>query len=90
MGYSYAVEHGLKADIVVLIGQLIRERDITQSQAAKILDVSQPDVSNMLRGRFSGFSLERLIGFVSMLGNDVTINVTPTKRHKAGRVLMTA
>jgi len=32
--------------------------------------VSQPDVSNLLRGRFEGFSLERLLGFVRALGRD--------------------
>jgi predicted XRE-type DNA-binding protein len=73
-----------------VIGQLIRERGITQNEIAKILSIAQPDVSNILRGRFSGFSLERLVGFVSALGNDVRINVTPTEKHKTGRVLMTA
>lgn len=90
LGYPDAAEHSLKADMVVFIGQLIKARRLTQAEAAKILNASQPDVSNMLRGRFSGFSLERLIGFVSALGNDVTIKVKPTESHKTGRVVLTA
>ena len=90
MGYPNAVEHSVKADFVLLIADLIKDRGITQTKAAEILGVSQPDISNILRGRFSGFGLERLLGFVNALGKDVRINITQAKEHKPGRVLVNA
>ena len=42
----------------------IEQAGLTQQVAAKKMGISQPDVSNLLRGRFEGFSLERLLGFV--------------------------
>ena len=50
----------------------------------------QPDVSKILRGRFEGFSLERLLYFVRALGSDIEIKVRPTKTKHEGRILVAA
>jgi predicted XRE-type DNA-binding protein len=75
LGLPNADEHMLKARVVMFIGQRIEQLELTQQAAAKRMGVSQPDVSNILRGRFEGFSLERLLGFVRALGSDVEIKV---------------
>lgn len=91
-----ADEHMLKARVVMFIGQRIEQLGLTQQAAAKRMDVSQPDVSNMLRGRFEGFSLERLLGFVRALGSDVEIRLKPpanqdkNKKHGGRMSLMMA
>ena len=96
LGLPNADEHMLKARLVMFIGQRIEQLGLTQQAAAKRIGVSQPDVSNMLRGRFEGFSLERLLGFVRALGSDVEINVKPSvnghkhKKHEGRMRLMMA
>ena len=75
LGLPNADEHMLKARFVVLISKRIEQLGLTQQTAAKRMGIKQPDVSNILRGRFEGFSLERLLGFVRALGSDVEIKV---------------
>lgn len=57
-----------KADIAIQIVQIIKERKLTQKQAAKILGIDQPQISALMRGRFYSFSLERLLKFMDALG----------------------
>ena len=75
---------------MVLIGQMITKQELTQSQAAARMGLKQPDVSKLLRGRFEGFSLERLLFFVRALGSDIEIKIKTAKPLKEGRILMTA
>ncbi len=96
LGLANADEHMLKARIVMFIGQRIEQLGLTQQAAAKRMGVSQPDVSDILRGRFEGFSLERLLGFVRALGSDVEIrlkqpaNEGTNKKHEGRMSLMMA
>ncbi len=72
-----------KAELAYKISKLIEQRKLTQAEAAKILDVDQPKVSALRRGRLAGFSLDRLVRFVVLLGHDVEIVVK--KRPRPGR-----
>jgi predicted XRE-type DNA-binding protein len=63
----------LKADLIINIAGLIKEKGLTQAQAAKIMGLAQPDVSKLMKGHFSGFSYERIFGFLTALGENVTI-----------------
>lgn len=92
LGLPDADEHMLKARLVIYIDKMIEQAGLNQQAAAKKMGVSQPDVSNLLRGRFEGFSLERLLGFVRALGGDVEIKVKSRRDHEhEGRLsLMTA
>jgi predicted XRE-type DNA-binding protein len=76
----------LKADLIINIAGLIKEKGLTQSQAAKIMGLAQPDVSKLMRGHFSGFSYERIFGFLTALGENVTIKVGQAKSKKHARV----
>jgi predicted XRE-type DNA-binding protein len=69
-----------KADLAHRIIDLIEARKLTQVEAGKLLGVDQPKVSALKRGRLSDFSLERLIGFLLWLDQDVQITVTPKPR----------
>ncbi len=59
------------------ISELIEIRHLTQSDAAKILGVDQPKVSALMRGKLSGFSIDRLFRFLNALGSNVEIRITP-------------
>lgn len=66
-----------KARIVQRIRQLITERALTQTRAAKILGIDQPKVSALLAGRVGGYSLDRLLRFLTALGQEVEISIRP-------------
>jgi predicted XRE-type DNA-binding protein len=66
-----------KADLAHRIVDIIAERGLTQVQAGKLLGVDQPKVSALTRGRLTDFSMERLLGFLLLLGHEVRITVTP-------------
>jgi predicted XRE-type DNA-binding protein len=86
LGVPNADEHFVKAEIVLDIAARIKAKKLTQAQAAKIMDLSQPDVSKLLRGNFSGYTLDRLFSFLRALGNDVRIQIVPAKGKKAGQL----
>lgn len=59
------------------IAAVIRARRLTQQQAAAIMGIDQPKVSNIMRGRLGHFSTERLMHLLNRLDLDVDIVVTP-------------
>ena len=69
-----------KADLVSRISDIIAKRGLSQVQAAKILRVSQPKVSALIRGNLDGFSTDRLFRFLNALGSDIEIAVKPRRR----------
>lgn len=72
-----------KAELAAKIASLIGKKGLTQVSAAKLLGIDQPKVSALLRGRLSGFSIERLLRFLLMLGQDIKITVQPAPRSRA-------
>ena len=77
IGLPNAGEHLIKAQLVYRIDALMKARGLKQVEAARLFGVKQPDISKMLRGDFRQFSIERLLGFLVALGQDVEIVVTP-------------
>ena len=73
LGYANSAEHQIKARLVSKIAARIKQLKLNQAQAAKKLSIDQPKISAMLRGHFRGFSVYRLMQFVSDLGNEVEI-----------------
>lgn len=77
LGVDEPEEALAKAKLVHQISRIIADNGWTQEQAAAVLGVDQPKVSALVRGRLSGFSMDRLLRFVSTLGYEVTITVSP-------------
>jgi predicted XRE-type DNA-binding protein len=75
----------LKAKLTLQIYRLIKASGLTQAAAGKILGIKQPHVSALMRNRSGMFSVERLIEFLTALGQDVEITLRPT-RNEHGRV----
>jgi predicted XRE-type DNA-binding protein len=72
-----------KAELAIKIAEILRRRRLTQVQAAAVLNVDQPKVSALIRGRLSGFSIERLLRFLLLLGTDVSITIMPRRRIRS-------
>jgi predicted XRE-type DNA-binding protein len=72
-----------KAELAHKITELVRDKGLTQAQTAKLLGVDQPKVSALMRGRLLGFSLERLMRFLLLLGQDIKITVQASPRSRS-------
>ncbi|CAD5940639.1 helix-turn-helix domain-containing protein [Planktothrix agardhii] len=75
IGFPNAEEMLMKAELVRQISEIIDQRELTQVEAAKLLGIDQPKVSALIRGKLSGFSIERLLRFLNLLGYDIEIVV---------------
>jgi predicted XRE-type DNA-binding protein len=65
----------LKARLASKISEIIKQRHLTQRQAADILGITQPKLSGLLRGCFRGISETKMIACLNLLGSDVDIVV---------------
>jgi len=83
IGIANASEHEIKARIVLTLTRTINVLEISQSEAAKRIGIAQPDLSKILRGNFSGFSLERLLTAVRKLGSDIDIKIKAPRKQDA-------
>jgi predicted XRE-type DNA-binding protein len=86
IGVPDAQEHLAKADLVIGIAALIRSKGLSQTAAAKLIGIAQPDVSRLMRGHFEGFSYDRLFGFLTALGENVRVVVSDAKTKKQGLI----
>jgi predicted XRE-type DNA-binding protein len=82
LGLENADELLLKAEIISEISQLMKQRNLTQADAAKLTGIAQPDLSGLLRGRIKGFSIERLIMMLNAFGRDVDAVVRPVPQSR--------
>lgn len=86
LGYKSHKEMETKSNLVMEISKAIKKKKLTQIQAAEMFGISQPKLSELLRGRFRGYSIERLIYFLNELGKDVDIVVKSKPRNRRARV----
>jgi predicted XRE-type DNA-binding protein len=82
LGLPRADQELMKARLTLQIYQIIRKRGLTQTEAGKILGIPQPQVSALARNRAGNFSVGRLIDFLTALGQDVKITVTPARKQQ--------
>jgi predicted XRE-type DNA-binding protein len=80
LGLPHPEQELLKAKLTLQIYRLIKRRDLTQAEAGKILGIRQPHVSARMRNRSGSFSVERLVDFLTALGQDVEISVRPSSK----------
>jgi predicted XRE-type DNA-binding protein len=86
LGLPGAEEHYLKAELVVRLDRTIKALALTQRAAARRIGTTQPELSKILRGKFSEVSLERLLRFLTALGCQIEIKIAGAKPSKAGAV----
>src|ERR1700678_1025866 len=86
LGLKNHEEMETKSNLVMEISKAIKKKKLTQTHAAEMFDISQPKLSELLSGRFRGYSVERLIHFLNELGKDVDIVVRTKPRNRKARV----
>lgn len=87
LGMANADEMIVKAQLATKISEIIKSRKWSQQQAAEVLGMTQPKLSNMLRGQFRGISESKMLDCLTRLGRDVQIVVGPARRAAStGRV----
>jgi predicted XRE-type DNA-binding protein len=60
---------------MIMVERFIKEKGITQKEAAKLLGVSQPRISDLVRGKIDRFTIDMLINMLSRVGIMVDITV---------------
>ena len=81
LGLPNPEQEMMKARLTLQIYRIVRERGLTQAQAAKALGIKQPHVSLLMRNRAGSFSAGRLMEFLTALGQDVEITVRPAQKE---------
>ncbi|BAO85831.1 MULTISPECIES: helix-turn-helix domain-containing protein [Caballeronia] len=87
LGLADAEEMRVKAQLAGKISEIIKARRWTQQRAAEALGISQPKLSQLMRGQFRGVSEAKMLELLARLGRNVQIVVGPARRSaKPGRV----
>ena len=90
LGLANPEREQFRAHLALQIYRLIKQRGLTQTEAGEILGIKQPHVSALMRNRSGSFSVERLMDFLTALGQDVEITVRPTRKdHGEVSVVLT-
>ena len=81
IGLANPEREQLRTHLTLRIYRIIKHRKVTQAEAGAIIGVAQAQVSLLLRNRSGSFSFERLMGFLTALGQDVEITFRPTQKE---------
>lgn len=79
LGLADAEKLKIKTGLVIEIRKAMQRRSLTQQEAAKIMGLTQPKVSGMMRGDFTNLSERKLMDCLTRLGYDIEIKVRPAK-----------
>lgn len=91
LGFPDAGERQTKVRLAKGINDVLHRRGLSQAKAAELLDINQPKVSALSKYRLEGFSVERLMRFLTLLNQDVEIIIRNRPRaRRPGRVVVTA
>jgi len=90
LGLADAEKLRIKTGLVIEIRKAMRSQGLTQQEAAKRMGITQPKVSDMVRGEFSNLSERKLMDCLTRLGYDIEIKVRPAKAEIGHLVLAPA
>lgn len=91
LGFTDAEERQTKLRLAFELNKAMEDRGLTQAATAKLLGINQPKVSALSNYRLEGFSVERLMGFLTALDRDVEIVIRKKPRSRSsGRVTVVA
>jgi len=87
LGLPDAEKLKIKTGLVIEIRKAMKSRGLTQQEAAKLMGITQPKVSDMMRGDLSNLSERKLMDCLTRLGYDIEIKVRPAKA-KVGHLML--
>ena len=76
LGLPDAEEMQFKTQLAVRILEIIEARGLTQAQAAELVGLKQPDISNLRRARLNNFTIDRLLRVLHRLGHTVQLHIS--------------
>lgn len=80
IGMRNPEEARAKAEIALHVTDMIAKRGLTQLQAGQLFNISQPRVSDLVRGRLMKFSLDTLLTFARQVGLHVEIRMSTSRK----------
>ena len=87
LGLADADDLDTKVRLAVAVNRALEARRLTQKAAAELLAINQPKVSALKHYKLEGFSVERLMTFLTALGSDIEIRITARPRATtSGRI----
>jgi predicted XRE-type DNA-binding protein len=91
LGFPDAGEREAKLRLAYALNRVLDGRKLSQSDAAKVLGLTQPKVSALRNYKLAGFSVERLMNLLTALDRDVEIVIRIKPRSRtSGRVTVVA
>jgi predicted XRE-type DNA-binding protein len=84
LGFPNSEQELVKAKLTVQIYKLLKAQGLTQTEAAKLLGTTQPQISALMRCRPVSVSVGRLMEFLTILGQDVEVTVKPRASRNKG------
>ncbi len=88
LGFEDAGDLSTKVQLAVNINRIIKGRHLKQAEVAGLLGIPQPKVSALANYKLGGFSVEKLMIFLTLLSRDVEIRIRKTPRSREeGRIL---
>jgi predicted XRE-type DNA-binding protein len=86
LGMPDAVSRQTKTRLALELNEILKARKLRQMAASTLLGIPQSKVSALVNYRLDGFSVERLMGFLTLLNQDVEIVIRPSRNEQAGHV----
>ena len=90
LGLADAEKLKINTGLVIEIRKAMRSRGLTQQEAAKRMGITQPKVSDMMRGDFANLSERKLMDCLTRLGYDIEIKVRPANAELGHLMLAVA
>jgi len=82
LGYADSTERQARLRLALALNRVLDQRSLTQAETARLLGVSQPKVSALRNYKLAGFSVERLMTFLTALDRDVRIVIRQKPRSR--------
>lgn len=73
----------VRSSLMFTIRKLIQDRGLTQAKAAKLFGVTQPRISDLVRGRIDLFSIDSLVDMLARAGIKVAVRCSPISQRGA-------
>jgi len=89
LGFPNSEQELVKAKLTVQIYQILRDRKVTQTEAARLLGTTQAQVSALMRCRPVSVSVGKLMDFLNILGRDIELTVKPARHQGSGHTSVT-
>ena len=89
LGLPNPQERAFKADLALCISRAMKAKGLNQTELGHLVGLPQPKVSALVRGRLSGFSIDRLLSILNRLGCTVDVRVREEETAEAKTLLVT-